>query len=168
MPDFLADVLSRPEQREFLTTVKAAVNSGQKPSYLLFEHGAFGKEIRREFDSRILIAYQILQDETCPSCGVPIWYGHNEDREIAFEVLQSTCFSCADLERARDDSRKQSEGREHTRYGITEYVRPYKDGGTDAYGKPQERLPLDSREDSFKAMALRAAALEAVTEGVQS
>lgn len=147
--------------------MKAAVNSGQLPSYLLLEHGKFDKETIRSFDSRILVAYQILQDETCSSCGVPAWYGANEDRELAFEVLTSTCYGCAELETAREDNRKKYEGRESRMYGVTEYVRPYKDAGTDAYGNPLPHAPLDSRADSFKAMAERAEKLANVnTEGL--
>lgn len=111
----------------------------------------------RDFDRRIILAYQILQDETCQTCGVPVWIGHNEDNTITFQVHDSTCFSCASLETSREKTRSEVQGRESSRFGVTEYVVAAKDAGTDAYGNPLpgDGGPLPSRADAYEFMDAR-------------
>lgn len=110
-----------------------------------------------------MLAYQILQDETCQTCGTPVWIGHNEDNTIVFEVDEANCYSCAELERYREEVRKRSEGRESSRYGITEFVVPHRDMGTDPYGVPLEYGPLPSREEALIYMEQRQRELAAVS-----
>lgn len=40
------------------------------------------------------MAWQILKDETCPNCGIPIWLGHSTISALGFRVKRSTCESC--------------------------------------------------------------------------
>jgi len=83
----------------------------------------------------LAVALTILEDETCSQCGVPVWLGHSSNNEIEFEVHSSICFSCADLEKDREDrGRKPKKG--ETRYAIARNV-----WGDD--------VPLPSRFDSY-------------------
>lgn len=45
------------------------------------------------FDFKLLEAYQILQDETCPSCGNPIWICRSSNHRIRFKMQKSVCFA---------------------------------------------------------------------------
>lgn len=45
------------------------------------------------FDFKLLEAYQILQDETCPSCGNPLWVCRSSDSSIRFKMQKSVCFA---------------------------------------------------------------------------
>lgn len=58
-----------------------------------------------EFDFKLLEAYQILQDETCPSCGNPIWVCRTENRDVRFKMQSSTCF--ADKEQENWEKQKK-------------------------------------------------------------
>lgn len=114
-----------------------------------------------------MLAYQILQDESCPTCGTPVWLGHNEDNTLGFDVEDATCYACSELESAREKVREEFKGREHMRFGVTEYVVPRKDMGTDPYGKPLPPGPLPSRTEAFEAMELRRAELAQVAAAQQ-
>lgn len=58
-----------------------------------------------EFDFKLLEAYQILQDETCPSCGNPIWICRTENRDVRFKMQSTTCF--ADREQQKWEKQKR-------------------------------------------------------------
>lgn len=45
------------------------------------------------YDFKLLEAYQILQDETCPVCGNPIWICRSTDSDIVFKMQNTTCFA---------------------------------------------------------------------------
>lgn len=45
-----------------------------------------------EFDFLLLEAYQILEDERCGQCGLPVWICKNEDSDIRIELEDDTCF----------------------------------------------------------------------------
>lgn len=142
--------------------MRAAILFHQKPSFLLLDSKRFGKKVTRDFDRRVMLAYQILQDETCPTCGIPVWIGHNEDNTIVFRVEDSNCFACGSLESEREDIRKRYEGRESSRFGVTEFVVAETDGGSDPYGVLLPGGPLPSRADAYDFMEKRREQLAAV------
>lgn len=45
------------------------------------------------YDFKLLEAYQILQDETCPVCGNPIWICRTENPDVIFKMDKTTCFA---------------------------------------------------------------------------
>jgi hypothetical protein len=45
-----------------------------------------------KYDFLLLEAYQILEEERCPQCGLPQWICHNEDEDIQIELRDDTCF----------------------------------------------------------------------------
>lgn len=83
----------------------------------------------------LAVALTILEDETCNSCGVPVWLGHSSNNEIQFEIHSSICFACADLEKDREgQGRKPKKG--ETRYATARNV----------WGDDE---PLPTRYDSY-------------------
>ena len=65
-------------------------------------------------DKALLLGWQTYQDELCPRCGVPMWLGHSEDPNIIFELKETVCYSCKDIE-----SDKKEAGP-----GVTKYTTP--------------------------------------------
>lgn len=66
----------------------------------------------------LAVALTLLEEETCGSCGTPVWIGHSTDNEIGFSVHSSTCYGCAELE-------KDGEQHKTKRKGETRYVRAH-------------------------------------------
>jgi hypothetical protein len=60
-------------------------------------------------DKKLAIAFQILEEETCPDCGIPLWIGHSDDENIVFEIKSTVCYSCAEVEAARDKPSKRKD-----------------------------------------------------------
>jgi hypothetical protein len=58
-------------------------------------------------DKKLVIAFQILEDETCPDCGTPIWIGHSEDSSVVFDVKSRICYACAEIETQREKESKR-------------------------------------------------------------
>jgi len=96
------------------------------------------KRVVEKLNVLLMLAYQIVEDETCSSCGVPYWYGKSTVNHVAFKIEQSTCHSCAELEREREADSKNKK-KEH---GVTKFVVPY--GEAD--------LELPTREESYRKM----------------
>lgn len=93
----------------------------------------------RPFDFLLLEAYQILQDETCPQCGQPVWICRSTDRNVYITVQKARCFVTAELEKAQDGAK----GKKTLKPGEYMYpqVRPL-DAGTE----------LPTREDYFNSL----------------
>lgn len=47
-------------------------------------------------DIKLKQAWQILKDESCPMCGVPIWLGYSTNRDLDFHVESTFCYSCSE------------------------------------------------------------------------
>ena len=82
-----------------------------------------------EYDFKILEAYQILQDETCPSCGNPTWLCRSESNRIGWKVKSTTCYATKELMKA-ENSRRPDKDREKDRkvissWGTSHYAVPY-------------------------------------------
>lgn len=61
-----------------------------------------------DFDFLLVEAMQILEDETCPDCGNPIWICRNEDASnVGFKIKVSTCFAKAELDRWTESNKKR-------------------------------------------------------------
>lgn len=58
-------------------------------------------------DFLLLEAYQILQDETCPSCGHPVWLCRSTDRNVTVSIGKAKCFVTAELEKAQEKDNKK-------------------------------------------------------------
>lgn len=43
-------------------------------------------------DFKLIEAYQIMQDETCPKCGQPVWLCRSTDNRVAWKFDSSVCW----------------------------------------------------------------------------
>jgi len=68
-------------------------------------------------DKKLAMALQILEDETCSDCGVPIWIGHSDDKNVEFEIKSKTCYSCARIESEKESEEKRSSKRKGSNRG---------------------------------------------------
>lgn len=95
-----------------------------------------------ELDFLLVEAMQILEDETCPECGNPIWVCRNESAgNVGFKVKIATCFAKAELDKwSEKDSKKKETSK---RYGQYPYTIAYTYDGSD----------MPSRSQFYKAMA---------------
>lgn len=62
------------------------------------------------FDFLLLEAYQILQDETCPQCGQPVWLCRSTDSNVNIKVRKATCFVTAEVEKKKTRDEKNKRG----------------------------------------------------------
>jgi hypothetical protein len=118
MPHFLADVLTWPGNRAYITAIKAARDFSIPPTVLMLRDRQ-PSDGWSTADKKLAVAFQILEDETCPECGVPIWVGHSDDENVVFEVKSRVCYSCAEIETEQDreanrkNKRKPTKGEKH-------------------------------------------------------
>ena len=63
------------------------------------------------FDFKLLEAYQVLKDETCPQCGHPIWLCRSSSNTVEFNVRDDICYSERAL-KLYEDSQRASDSRE--------------------------------------------------------
>lgn len=88
------------------------------------------------------MALQIIEDEKCPKCGVPVYWAYSEDNAITFKMDHIDCFACAHREREEKDrpkNYKQTPGR-------TEFVKAV----------PEEGFELPSRTDFIEQQIAKA------------
>ena len=136
MPDFLAEVLSLPHNSGYRLGVKTAKEWGVPPTKLL--GGPKREEDWSSVDRLLAMALTILESETCGQCNTPVWLGYSTDNALQFKLESRTCYSCAELEKARKEQEKNKASKPSP--GESRYVVPYKviDG-----------QPLPSRKDFF-------------------
>lgn len=109
MPGFLAEQLTKAENYEFYTALKAAQSfAGTNPCELMLRpEWKLSKDRIKVLDRKFKIAWQILQDETCSSCGMPSWYGRSESNLIEIVMEESVCEGCAEKDRQQNERRKE-------------------------------------------------------------
>lgn len=61
------------------------------------------------FDFLLLEAYQILQDETCPQCGQPVWICRSDSSDVNVKVRTATCNVTAEVEKKRKAMEKKAQ-----------------------------------------------------------
>lgn len=114
MPPFLADVLTWPGNRQYITAIKAARDFSIPPTVLILRDRQ-PSDGWSAVDKKLAIAFQILEDETCPDCGIPIWLGHNDAEDIVFEIKARVCYSCATVETTREREENKKNKRKPTK-----------------------------------------------------
>lgn len=132
MPGFLAEQFYKKENGWIRAAMKAA-EVYQVPPLFLLNPDRIDQTLWSEKDKKLVVGYRLLQDEICPSCGIPMWLGHTESNAVDFEVKKQTCYSCAALD---------SHDRDKDAKGVTPYVVPV---ATDERGLP-------TREEGMKAI----------------
>lgn len=138
MPGFLAEVLTWPGHSAYVTAIKAARSWSVPPTVMLVKDRQ-PDDGWQLIDRKLAMALQILEEETCPSCGTPIWLGHTTLSHVEFERKTSTCYACAERERERDE-----QGRDLTKL----------DPGESVYvvAKASEGMSLPTREEGYSKM----------------
>lgn len=77
-----------------------------------------------ELDFLLVEAMQILEEETCPECGNPIWVCRNEFAgNVGFKVRTTICYARAELEKWQEAEEKKKSSTK--RYGASPYTVAY-------------------------------------------
>lgn len=122
MPGFLAEALTQPRNYHIRLALRTAQTNKVLPHYLLLTgQEKLNKLFIRKLDAALMMAMQVLKDETCPNCGVVHWLGHAEDNNIQWKENEVTCFSCA--EKAVKD-RAHAKKKDNSDDGVTRYLEP--------------------------------------------
>lgn len=79
-------------------------------------------------DYNLAIAYETIEMEKCPKCGVPIWWAYSEDNTIKFEHEHIDCESCKFDEQEKEKLRKNKQEVQ----GRTLFVKAVPEDGFDA------------------------------------
>ncbi|ALY08451.1 tail assembly chaperone [Arthrobacter phage Thunderclap] len=117
--DFFVEVLTRPENKGLLLPIKTAKEWGWSPTAVL----TGSKKVHKHYkhDQALAMALQIIEEEKCQSCGLPIWIGHSENASMEFSLEHVVCYAC---EFEDQETSKKSYNRKK---GHTPYVRPWMD-----------------------------------------
>lgn len=98
MPDFLADVLTWPKNYHFAIAVQTAYEMGLPPSLLIYDAKTSPTEWS-QMDKKLVMAWTILQKETCQMCGQPLWICRSSEKNLQFKVRRDLCYASAELEK---------------------------------------------------------------------
>lgn len=99
------------------------------------------------WDFKLIEAYQILQDETCPKCGQPIWLCRSEDPRVAWKRGTSVCYASRELEERswrRDNPKKKATAADKERWGLIEFATPFV--------PPTQGETLPTRKDFYESL----------------
>jgi len=103
------------------------------------------------FDFKLLEAYQILQDETCPKCGHPIWLCRSEGNNVGFKVRSAICYADKAMKEYESGKLKGSEKRDAQKnrgdWGRYYYTEPFNPPNSDA--------PLPTRSEYYQALTAK-------------
>lgn len=111
-------------------------------------------------DQALAIALQIIEEEKCQSCGLPIWIGHSENPYMEFELDHVICYAC---EFEDQETSKKTYTRKK---GHTPYVKPYMDvlEGEDDSLPTRTEFFQDKIEKAIKKAEFEAAEKAAASE----
>lgn len=82
-------------------------------------------------DFKLIEAFQMLEDETCPKCGQPTWLCRNPDPRVEFRVEETVCFATKAVEEKRfsrqntGKNKKAATPAERKSWGLVEYPVPF-------------------------------------------
>ena len=119
MPDFLADVLSRAHNYGIMQSVEAALNL-KLPSTAFIYNDKQPTDPWDQDDKKIAVAAHILEKQTCPKCGQPLWICRSTDPNIEFQVKTGICYASKALEdrQAKDEKNKKKLKNGEFRYTV--------------------------------------------------
>lgn len=141
MRDFVAESLLEPQNSGILRAIRTAKSWNKEPLDIIVGTYEMTEPYMREYlNTLLMMAYQIIEDETCNSCGVPYWLGKSTINTVAFDLKETNCYSCAELEQDREaESKKNSK----KTFGVTKYIVPV----------AEEGFTLPTREESYRKMS---------------
>jgi len=97
-----------------------------------------------ELDFLLVEAMQILEEETCPDCGSPIWICRNDFAgNIGFKVKTTVCYARAELEKWQELEEKKKTSKK--KYGQSPYTIPYTYDGSDMPSRMQFYKELNQK-----------------------
>lgn len=120
MPDFLADVLSRADNYGIVQAMEAALEKQFAPTLFLY-NGKQPSDPWDQTDKKLAIAFHILNKQTCPKCGQPLWVCRSNDRNLVFKVKSGTCYASKALE---DKQKADEKANRKLKNGEFQYVVP--------------------------------------------
>jgi hypothetical protein len=121
MPDFLAEVLSWPQNYQHAIAVQTAYELGLPPTSLILPDKQPSDPWSPQ-DKKLAIAYTILKRETCSQCGQPIWICRSSNSMLAFSVRSDVCYAKAALDRHNNSKTAKKEGPGEFRYVVPEML----------------------------------------------
>lgn len=116
MPDFLAEVLTH--NRHVIILLRTAKEWRLPPTAVLRHEGNINNWEEKDF--LLATALQVLDAETCASCGTPAWLGHSTNNHIQFNIEDATCYGCLELGKAQEE-RNKSKSKGSKEHGKTYY-----------------------------------------------
>lgn len=128
--------------------VRASITAKIKPtSMILMEDPS---EPWRLLDYQLIEALQIMEDETCPQCGGPVWHCRSKDPDIKWPVQRDVCLStrATDERQWRKNNPKKTPSKEdRDEWGSILYAKP------EMIEYPgEEKRELPTREDYYKSL----------------
>lgn len=118
MPDFLADALTWPSNYAAALAVQTAYETGIRPLVFLQED-AQPTDPWTSYDKKLLLAWTILQKETCTECGQPLWICRSDNNNLTFSVRKDMCYAKLAMEKWR-----KSKAGENVKPGEVPYTVP--------------------------------------------
>ncbi len=138
MPDFLADQLTRAHNFQIALALQTAMELRLPPLIFINEDRQPSDGWSAE-DKKLALAWTILQKETCPKCGQPLWICRSSNNMLGFKVRKGLCYATAELERYNEAQEKK---KQNLKPGEYLYTVPYMMNDTD----------LPSRQDWLDEM----------------
>lgn len=136
MPGFLADALTWPQNYNAALGVQTAYELGVRP--LTFLNDSQPTDPWTIADKKLLMAWTILQKETCHECGNPLWICRSSDNNLSFSVRKGMCYAKLAMDKWRE-----SKAGKNMKDGETPYTVPV---------RYDEELPLPTRSEWIKEM----------------
>lgn len=139
MPDFLADALSYPQNSVTRLAVETAFKMGIRPQTFMSNTAQPG-EPWDKMDKKLLLAWTLLEQESCGECGQPLWVCRSDSNNLSFSVRTKTCYAKMAMDTWRDSTagKKAME-----RPGVVPFVIPT---------RYDESIPLPTRTDWYKQL----------------
>lgn len=140
-----------PANRHIIGKIKSSITARIRPCSMIFYEQPTDPWVK--FDFMLIEAYQILQDETCPKCGHPVWLCRSEANTVQFKVGVNICYAERALKEYEDQKKsrgerekdKKTRGEWGTFYSLSPFVPENVEG----------KLP--TRSDFYDQMSVKAA-----------
>lgn len=117
MPDFLAEVLSWPQNYQHTIAVQTAYELGIPPTSLILPDKQPSDPWTPQ-DKKLAIAYTILKRETCGKCGQPLWICRSSNNMLSFSVRSDVCYAAAALDSYNNNKTTKKERPGEYRYVV--------------------------------------------------
>lgn len=138
--------------RHLIRKIKTAVMAGIRPCAMIFHQQPNADWV--PFDFKLLEAYQILQDETCPKCGHPIWLCRSEGNNVAFRVRWAICYADRALKQT-EASKLKGDEKKNAQKSSGDWGRYFY---TEPFNPPNADGPMPTRSQYYESQSEKVAA----------